>query len=64
LTDAETPLAADIRALWSRWNGLSAEPLRVPDAEAWHQHTLAWRQSLLAQADLASQLIGFARETR
>jgi uncharacterized repeat protein (TIGR03837 family) len=64
LAGAETPLAADIRTLWARWNSLSVAPLCLPDGPAWQQHTLAWRQGLLAQADLASQLIGFARETR
>jgi uncharacterized repeat protein (TIGR03837 family) len=64
LAGAEAPLAADIRTLWTRWNGLSAALLRLPDDRAWHQHTLAWCKSLLIQADLASQLTSFARETR
>jgi uncharacterized repeat protein (TIGR03837 family) len=64
LAGAEESLAADIRTLWARWNGLSAAPLRLPDDRAWHRHTLAWREQLRAQADLVSQLISFAGETR
>jgi len=64
LAGAEEELAAGTRVLWARWNGLSTASLWLPDAAAWQQHTLAWREGLRAQADLASQLIGFARETR
>ncbi len=64
LAGAQARMAADTRTLWSRWNGLAAAPLCLPDGPAWQQHSLAWRRGLLAQADLGSQLIGFARETR
>jgi uncharacterized repeat protein (TIGR03837 family) len=64
LADADAELAARLRTLWAHWNGLSAPPSAWPDNRAWQRHTLAWRHSLLAQADLASQLIGFSRESR
>ena len=64
LAAADTPLAADIRNLWASWNGLSAAPLRLPNEAAWNRHSAAWREGLLAQADLGSQLISYARETR
>jgi len=64
LAGADAALAADIRSLWKGWNGLSTAPLHLPDAPAWNRHTTAWREGLRVQADLGSQLIGFASETR
>ncbi len=52
-------LASGVRALWAAWNGdASSLPADWPDAEAWARECVAWRAGLLAQADLASQLIG------
>jgi uncharacterized repeat protein (TIGR03837 family) len=64
LAGADAELAAHVRTLWAHWNGLSAPPSGWPDGRAWQRHALAWRHGLLAQADLANQLIGFSRETR
>jgi uncharacterized repeat protein (TIGR03837 family) len=64
LASADAALATDIRSLWAGWNGLSPAPLRLPEVPGWNRHTSAWCAGLQAQADLASQLIGFARETR
>ena len=64
LAGADAALAADIRSLWAGWNGLSTAPLRLPHVPAWNRHTTGWRGGLLAQADLGSQLISFASETR
>ncbi|MFT3955434.1 MAG: elongation factor P maturation arginine rhamnosyltransferase EarP [Piscinibacter sp.] len=63
LAGAEPGLADDLRALWRRWNGLGGA-LRWPDAAAWRRHCENWRTGLASQADLATQLLGFARETR
>jgi uncharacterized repeat protein (TIGR03837 family) len=59
---APDDLAAPVRAVWRRWNGLPAASARLPAWPVWQQHTLAWRDKLLAQADLGTQLIGFAAE--
>lgn len=58
--------AGPCRALWRAWNG--AGPWSgLPDERttaAWHDHACAWRDRLAEQADLGSQLIGFACEKR
>jgi uncharacterized repeat protein (TIGR03837 family) len=51
----------DERAAWARWNGFSAQPIELPPLPAWQQRCLAWREALLAQPDLCSQLIGLAQ---
>ena len=64
LATADAPLAADLRALWTAWNGGATEPLGLPPLPSWQAHCVAWRNRLQAQPDLASQLIGFVAETR
>lgn len=51
-----------VAALWRAWNGLpgAAWP-GLPPLAPWGQATLAFRQGLLAQDDLATQLRGFVR---
>ena len=63
LDGAEAGFAADLRALWHVWNGLSGA-LRWPDLAAWRRHCENWCTRLAAQPDLGSQLLGFARERR
>ena len=54
-------LAGSVTAMWAAWNRNSVTlPAVWPDAQAWAHECRAWRASLLAQADLASQLIGLA----
>ncbi|MEO8059223.1 MAG: elongation factor P maturation arginine rhamnosyltransferase EarP [Burkholderiales bacterium] len=61
---ADAPLASRIRATWSAWNtGAAAWPTEPEDA-AWQRHCSNWRDTLARQSDLASQLIGFAAQTR
>jgi uncharacterized repeat protein (TIGR03837 family) len=62
LAGAPQDLAEPVRAVWRHWNGSAAASARPPAGPAWRQHTLAWRDKLLAQADLTTQLIGFASE--
>ncbi len=64
LRGAEPTLAADLRALWSAWNGLAAWPLRWPNAGAWSAQAGAFRAALLAQPDLGSELLRFVAERR
>ncbi len=61
---AATP---ELRAFWHAWNARNADQVRLPPLPAvtpWRQQCGIWRDSLLAQPDLATQLIGFAAETR
>ena len=50
-----------LEALWRVWIGAEEGPLVLPAAAAWRQATLAWRDRLLAQADLTTQLLAFVR---
>ncbi|MCU0929957.1 MAG: elongation factor P maturation arginine rhamnosyltransferase EarP [Burkholderiaceae bacterium] len=56
------PLPAPLRAFWQAWNGVTAhdEAARAaawPDHGAWALACRAWREHLLAQTDLATQLL-------
>jgi uncharacterized repeat protein (TIGR03837 family) len=56
-----------LRAFHRAWNGIGADPAAWPDAAAlgeWRDCAQTARTRLLAQADLASQLIGFVQEKR
>ncbi len=64
LAGAPADLAGAIRAASRRWNAQSTQPLVLPAQAPWRAHVLAWRETLLAQADLCSQLIGFVAERR
>ncbi|WP_306524031.1 elongation factor P maturation arginine rhamnosyltransferase EarP [Dokdonella sp.] len=64
LAGAPSGLAVALRGLWHGWNGLSSGPVQLPDAAAWQSQVLAWRDGLLAQADLIIQLMGFVEERR
>lgn len=58
------PAVPGLRALWHAWNGLAPWPSQPPDplSDAWVTPCLQWRKELLAQPDLATQLVGFALE--
>ncbi len=61
LDNAQLPAAA--AQLWRAWNGLPGVAWAgLPDTAAWAEATLAWRQRLLAQPDLATQLIAFVKQ--
>jgi len=65
LATADSALAAPLRHGWHAWNGLVAPTDRLPlDLPAWAPAALAWRDHLLAQADLSTQLIGAVSESR
>ncbi len=58
--------SAEVSACWRAWNGLpgAAWP-GLPPLSAWQPGLTAWRQRLLAQDDLVTQLLHFvARETQ
>lgn len=64
LEAADPALADCIRQTWSAWNRGTLPWPTEPDTAAWQRQSLNWRESLTRQRDLASQLIGFAAESR
>lgn len=48
------------RDLMLAWNGLGPWPEHWPDHAEWARHSLGWRQHLLQQTDLCTQLMRFA----
>jgi uncharacterized repeat protein (TIGR03837 family) len=58
------PTVVGLRELWLGWNGLADLPSHLPALAPWEAQCLAWREQLLAQKDLATQLMGFATESR
>jgi uncharacterized repeat protein (TIGR03837 family) len=60
LADAPQGLGQGIRALWQAWNGSpKALPAEWPDFDGWAAHTQVWRDSLVVQDDLSTQLFSF-----
>jgi uncharacterized repeat protein (TIGR03837 family) len=68
LHGAAAPLAADIREMSARWNGLrkgaTATRFALPDATTWAAHCRSWRDCLAAQRDLTAGLLEFAASKR
>jgi uncharacterized repeat protein (TIGR03837 family) len=58
------PPVEGLRELWASWNGLTGFPDRMPLLGPWERQCLAWREELLRQPDLVTQLLGFAAESR
>jgi uncharacterized repeat protein (TIGR03837 family) len=60
--EGDTATAAHAAAACMRgWNGLQTLPATLPAAAAWRAACTAWRALLADQADLSTQLLGFAR---
>lgn len=59
LEGALPPLAAAVRHAQRHWNGLLAGAPVLPDLAAWRGCQQAWRERLLGQDDLTSQLRKF-----
>ena len=53
-----------LRQFHRAWNGVGTEPLPAPEAAAWQACVHAARARLLAQDDLATQLVRFAAQKR
>ena len=64
LSGAGEATATSLRALWNGWNELAAMPACLPAAEPWRHHCERWRDELLAQPDLTTQLVRFAGKRR
>ncbi|MES2994395.1 MAG: elongation factor P maturation arginine rhamnosyltransferase EarP [Pseudomonadota bacterium] len=55
---------APLRRCFHAWNGTDTAMPALPDAAQWRESCERWRDSLRAQRDLTSQLLGFVAETR
>jgi uncharacterized repeat protein (TIGR03837 family) len=53
-----------VRRLWRAWNGLDPWPAALPDRGAWREGARLWRESLLEQRDLTTQLLSFVASKR
>ncbi len=53
-----------VHALWRAWNRLGHWPGTLPDMAAWRQTSHQWRERLLAQGDLTTQLLQFVAAKR
>ena len=57
-------VAEPVHALWQAWNTVRAELPALPAGREWARQCMGWRAGLRAQADLSTQLLGFAAESR
>ena len=69
LAGAPPALAAALRALFARWNGVGTGSLAPPMSEptlraAWLAHCAHWRDGLAAQDDLVTRLLRFVESKR
>jgi uncharacterized repeat protein (TIGR03837 family) len=64
LQGADAALALRVQQVWAAWNAGSPNWPDWPDHDCWQRHCAAWRDALATQADLCTQLIGFAAERR
>jgi uncharacterized repeat protein (TIGR03837 family) len=55
---------AAVRQLWHAWNGLGPWPAALPPLDAWRAECAGWRETLLGQQDLVTQLQGFVATKR
>jgi uncharacterized repeat protein (TIGR03837 family) len=62
--DAVPALAASVRRAFTAWNTGAAALSAFDELAAWQAHSLVWRDHLLAQTDLSSQLLRFVAESR
>jgi uncharacterized repeat protein (TIGR03837 family) len=63
LDDAEPAWADGYSALSNRWNSLSTSQPRLPVISTWQAHATRWRDQLLRQTDLVTQLRALAAVT-
>ena len=64
LDQAEPEMAHQSRQLWRAWNGLQPwHSIHLPATSAATAHARVWRQHLLGQADLSSQLLKTVRDS-
>lgn len=63
LAGAEPELAARVAHLWRAWNGIEPHLGPWPPRAAWGALVTSWRETLLAEPDLTTQLLRFVRQT-
>jgi uncharacterized repeat protein (TIGR03837 family) len=64
LDGTPSALARALRQAQRHWNGLTDEPPQLPALDAWRRVQQAWREQLLAQPDLVTQLLDFVEQRR
>jgi uncharacterized repeat protein (TIGR03837 family) len=64
LANADPELGTSVGQWWRAWNEQSADLPALPSGTGWSSRCVAWRDGLLAQSDLTTQLLGFATESR
>jgi uncharacterized repeat protein (TIGR03837 family) len=64
LADADDALAGPLRAVWLGWNALAPLPATLPPPGPWRSLCEGWRDRLLLQPDLTTQLLRFVAKTR
>jgi uncharacterized repeat protein (TIGR03837 family) len=62
LDGAPESLVREVHALWHGWNGLDLWPPHLPLYRDWADTCARWRDRLLAQDDLTTQLLRFVRQ--
>ena len=63
LTSFGANAVPQLTELMRTWNGLHAGPISLPDISLWREACGRWRDSLIAQDDLSSQLMAFAQRS-
>jgi uncharacterized repeat protein (TIGR03837 family) len=63
LQGAEPELAVHYNAISNRWNGLANGLIALPPIDPWHANAKLWREQLLRQSDLVTQLRAAASAT-
>jgi uncharacterized repeat protein (TIGR03837 family) len=58
------PRVPGLPELWQAWNGFGPLALPLPAQPLWETQCQTWREELLQQSDLTTQLMGFATESR
>lgn len=65
LRAAPAALTPTVQAWMRHWNGLAAPPAEaLPALSVWAAHNRNWRDELMTQPDLVTQLLGFVAEKR
>jgi uncharacterized repeat protein (TIGR03837 family) len=64
LAGADPVLAARMGGAFQAWNAVTPALPPLEATPEWCRHSRAWRDQLLGQIDLTSQLLGFVAETR
>ena len=64
LAGADPALAASVAEVWRSWNATNGDFPVLPFGAGWSNGCAAWRTELMVQADLTSQLLGFAAGSR